>query len=198
MDAPNNDYHAIPHIDKQTLTLPEDLEYIGQILAKHGACDHIAAWLAHRHNNLPPGCTMVHRNPDSDTDVCRIERLDQVGDLSPSHFAFRDDRVIACEFKEGLDSRQPSEELLTEVGSYLRARGLDKRLGLSVLQTPVDRWVEYMLADGQGTIARRHSGDYTDGIPTEWAFFPGTNGIGWKVTKECKTPPQGGGHVVVN
>jgi hypothetical protein len=198
MDTPNSGYHAIPFIDGQTPTLSEYLENIGRILAKHEACDYIAAWLTHRHNNLPPGCTMVHRNPDPDTDVCMVERLDHLGDLSPSHFAFSGDRVIACEFKEGLDSRQPSEELLRDVGSYLRDSGLDKRLGLSILQSPVDRWVEYLLADGQGTIAQRHSDDFMDGIPTEWAFFPRTNGVEWKVIKECKTPPEGGGHVVVN
>ena len=131
-----------------------------------------SAWLTHRHNNLPPGYRMVHRKPDPDTDVCKVERLDHLGDLSPSHIAFAGDRAIDCDFRQGLHSRQPGEELLRDVGSYLCDSGLNNRLGLSVLQSPTDRWVEYLLADGQGTIAWRHADDSVHGVPTEWAFFP--------------------------
>ena len=76
MDTVRHDYHEIPYIEDQVLDSPIDIKHIGLILAKHNACDYVAAWLAHRHNDLRPGCAMVHRNPDPDTDVCTVERLD--------------------------------------------------------------------------------------------------------------------------
>lgn len=81
------------------------------------------AFLLHRHNELRVGNVMVQTNPDSETEICRMEPLEDnssQGSLSPCSFYTDAARHFrAFEYKEGSDMVVPGEEFFEEFGLFL-------------------------------------------------------------------------------
>ena len=90
----------------------------------------------------------------------------------------------------------PGEEFLEELGLFLHIHQLGDVIGVSRLPPGKEQWVETVLADGQGTVARRTPDDqHSPGIVTEWAFFIQDGALGWREARKCDASPEGGGHV---
>ena len=117
------------------------------------------AFLLHRHNELRVGNVMVQTNPDPETEICGMEPLeDNSSQGSPSPCSFYMDAARyfkVFEYKEGPDMALPGEEFLEEFGLFLHIHQLGDVIGLSTLLPGEEQWVETVLADGQGTVARR-------------------------------------------
>lgn len=123
---------------------------------------------------------MVQMNPDPETEICRMELLENKcshRSLSPCSFYMNAAHHFkAFEYKEGPDRAVPGEEFLEELGLFLHVHQLGDVIGVS-------RWVETVLADGHGTVARRIPHDQASpGVATEWAFFVQDGALGWKET----------------
>lgn len=58
------------------------------------------------------------------------------------------------EVEEGPDMAVPGEDFLEEFGSFLHTHQLGDVIGISTLPPSEEQWVETVLADGQGTVAR--------------------------------------------
>jgi len=97
---------------------------------------------------------------------------------------------------KGPDVAVPREEFLEEFGSFLHIHQLGDVIGVSTLPPGDERWVETVLADGQGTVARRvQHGQASPGLVTQWAFFVQDAALGYKEMRKCDAPLEGGGHV---
>ncbi|MCJ1455412.1 hypothetical protein MMC28_005767 [Mycoblastus sanguinarius] len=194
-------YNSIRHFDVQFHhILPELLQGIGEILVKYQMHFEFGAFLLHRHSELCAGSVMVQTNPDPETEICRMELLENRyshRSLSPCSFYMNAARRFkAFEYKEGPDMAVPGEEFLEEFGSFLHIHQLGDVIGVSTLPPGDEQWVETVLADGQGTIARRiPHGQASPGVVTEWAFFVQDGALGYKEMRKCDAPPEGGGHV---
>ena len=140
---------------------------------------------------------MVQRNPDPETEICRMELLENEWSLSPCSFHMDAARHFkALEYKEGPEVAVPREEFLEELGSFLHIHQLEDVIGVSKLPVGDKQWVETVLADGQGTIARRVAhGQASSGVVTEWASYVQDGVLGYKEMRKCDTPPEGVGHV---
>ena len=191
-------YNSIRHFDVQIHhILPELLHGIGEILVKYQMHFEFGPFLLHRHSELRAGSVMVQRNPDPETEICRMEPLENEWSLSPCSFYMDAARHFqAFEYKEGPEGAVPREEFLEELGSFLHIHQLGDVIGVSKLPAGDEQWVETVLADGQGTIARRIAHDQaSSGVVTEWAFYVQDGVLGYKEMRKCDTPPEGGGHV---
>ena len=99
----------------------------------------------------------------------------------------------AFEFKKGLDMAVAGEEFLEEFGSFLHVHRLGDVIGISMLPPGKEHWVETVLGDGKGTVARR--GQASSGVVKEWAFFVHDGALDYKEIRKCNTSPEGGSHV---
>ena len=194
-------YNSIRHFDVQThRILPVFLHGIGEILVKYRMHLKFGAFLLHRHSELRAGSVMVQTNPNPETEICRMEPLEDNGSqrsLSPCSFYMDVARHFrAFEYKEGPDMAVPGEDFLEEFGSFLHTHQLGDVIGISTLPPSEEQWLETMLADGQGTVARPiPCGQALPGVVTEWAFFVQDGALDYKEMRKCDTPPEGGGHV---
>jgi len=194
-------YNNIKHFDVQVYEIPPALlRGIGEILVKYQMHFDFGAFLLHRHSELRGGSVMVQTNPDPETEICKMELLDNKcsrPSLSPCSFYMNAARHFkAFEYKEGPDMAVPGEEFLEELGLFLHIHQLGGVIGVSRLPLGEEQWIETVLADGQGTIARRIPRDQASpGVVTEWAFFVQDGALGWKGARKCDPPPEGGGHV---
>ena len=158
------------------------------------------AFLLHRHSELHEGSVMMQSNPDPETEICRMELLENKcshRSLNPCSFYMNAARHFkAFEYKEEPDMAVPGEEFLEELGLFLHAHQLGDVIGVSSLPPGEEQRVETVLAEEHGTIARRVPHDQASpGVATEWAFFVQDGALGWRETRKCDAPPEGGGHV---
>ena len=92
----------------------------------------------------------------------------------------------AFEYKEGPDMAVPREDFLEEFGLFLHIYQLGDIIGISTLPSGEEQWVETVLADGRGTVARRiPRGQASPGVVTEWAFFVQDGALNYKEMRKC-------------
>src|SRR5258706_13426095 len=114
-----NQYNSIRCFDAQVRhVLPEFLQGIGEILVKYQMHFEFGAFLLHRHSELRASNVMVHTNPDPETEICRMELLENDCShrpLSPcSFYQIAARHFKAFEYKEGSDVAVLGEEFLKD------------------------------------------------------------------------------------
>ena len=73
-------YNSIRHFGVQThRILPVFLQGIGEILVKYRMYLRFGAFLLHRYSELRAGSVIVQTSPDLETEICRIEPLEDNG-----------------------------------------------------------------------------------------------------------------------
>lgn len=201
--APLMTYNTAPHFDAQVHSiLPDHLLELGHILAKHRMHTAYRAFLIHRHQDLHGTMSMVHTYPDAFTDICQpapLERCCDESSHSPFSYRFFKGRGMEpFEYVQTVDTAPSSPECWEDVGDFLQRHGLEDVLGVSRAMGHPGLWVEYQHESGSGTFARIESDERRDlakGVPTEWAFYWDEGILRYKTSRECKPPPEGGGHV---
>ena len=173
-------YNGIRHFDLQVHFVPPNhLRGVGKILIKHEMHLKFAAALLHRHEDLRAGSVMVRSNPDADTDICRMRPIKDEScceTLSPCAFYLNSARSFqAFEYHYADDDSVPTEDFLEDLRSFLYAHQLHDVIALTRAPPGRQQWVESLLSDGRGTVARRYipvKDDFCSatGTITEWTF----------------------------
>lgn len=198
-------YDTAPLFDAQVHSIPpEHLLGVGKILVEHGMHKRFRAFLVHRHEDVGDSMGMVHTYPDTSTDICQMEPLEDCRDKSshsPASFRFSRGRPMEpFDYVRGVFPMPSADNCWKEIGLFLHRHGLDHIIGISRALGQTGYWVEYLHQSGSGTTARMMSREHETGwlgtgVATEWAFHVDNGTLCYRVTRKCDPPREGGGHV---
>ena len=174
------------------------LQSITEIFVKHHAHHQFGVILLHRHQDLRPGCVMVHTRTLLDQDICSMEPWGS-RELYPISFCLDSQKeFVPIEFSS-TPATDPNLDFLSDMRSFLYENDLHEVLGISHLSPAERPWIEHLLPNGQGTISTLLGKEIESSgqaiTATAWAFYPRSTGISVKVYKAC-VETESGGHKV--
>lgn len=170
-------YNSIRRIECQLQWLSKAraaLLELARIFVKHLVHDKFSIILIHRHQDMKPGYVMVGEWIDEDTLHTAIER-DGIRNTYPSAYLVeKTGGLAAFEFSTS-QTCPPPEPFAAEVRNYILQRGLEEILGLGASAPSSSEWLERLLDDDRGTVAKpmRHDMDdehRTNSVVTEWSI----------------------------
>ncbi len=190
-------YNNIKTIEEQCYDVDRStLRSLAKLFVDHNVDKDFGICLLHRHQSLPSDRVMVHSRPHPGRDVCHIEPL---GSRPHYPFAFYVDektQFVPYEFSS-TPQEVPRTNFLAALLSFFLESGLEEKLALCCVAHSERPWVEFIAADGQGTIASQVSmkSEFVeaDGVVTEWIFIRESDTIEIREHKKC-VRPEGGGH----
>ncbi|KAB8356479.1 hypothetical protein FH972_024062 [Carpinus fangiana] len=199
--APLPRYNRIRLLEEQSDAISDDvLETLGALFFGHKVHNHYGLALLHRHVKVDEDYIMVHSR-ENDIDTCELARFSDVDAHPCAYFSPQPGTFIPFEFEitttKNINKPLPTE-FLADFNTFLWKNNLQQQLGLCHVSSLEVQYIENLLPDNRGTVARpaQQPLDEQDGRITEWGFLHYDNTVHVKALKAC-VQPKGGGHFVV-